>query len=93
MAYYAWHLVPMLCLYSVGRQPKRQTCHTAKFTDRLVLTGLGHGASWNFIVWGLYFGILIIMERLFLGKLLGKAARFSQHRLLLFTGGYRMGHL
>lgn len=34
--YYAWHLVPMLCLYSVGRQPKRQTCHTAKFTDRLV---------------------------------------------------------
>ena len=41
---------------------------------------------------GLYFGILIIMERLFLGKLLEKAAAF-QHRLLLFTGGYRMGHL
>lgn len=34
------------------------------------LTGLWHGASWNFILWGLYFGVLIILERLFLGKLL-----------------------
>ena len=40
------------------------------------LTGLWHGASWNFIVWGLYFGILIIMERLFLGKLLEKLPAF-----------------
>ena len=36
------------------------------------LTGLWHGASWNFIVWGLYFGVLIIAERLFLGKRLEK---------------------
>ncbi len=36
------------------------------------LTGLWHGASWNFIVWGLYFGVLIIAERLFLGKVLAK---------------------
>jgi alginate O-acetyltransferase complex protein AlgI len=33
------------------------------------LTGLWHGASWNFILWGLYFGLLIFMERLFLSKL------------------------
>lgn len=33
------------------------------------LTGLWHGASWNFILWGLYFGTLIFMERLFLSKI------------------------
>lgn len=36
------------------------------------LTGLWHGASWNFILWGLYFGILIIIERLGWGKILEK---------------------
>lgn len=36
------------------------------------LTGLWHGASWNFILWGLYFGILIIIERLGFGKILAK---------------------
>lgn len=36
------------------------------------LTGLWHGASYNFILWGLYFGIIIIAEKLFLGKILEK---------------------
>ena len=36
------------------------------------LTGLWHGASWNFILWGLYFGVLIIIERLGWGKILEK---------------------
>lgn len=36
------------------------------------LTGLWHGASWNFILWGLYFGILIIIERLGWGNILKK---------------------
>ncbi len=37
------------------------------------LTGLWHGASWNFIAWGLYFAVILIIEKLFLGKLLKKA--------------------
>lgn len=37
-----------------------------------VLTGFWHGASWNFVFWGLYFGILIIIERLGWGKVLAK---------------------
>ncbi len=38
-----------------------------------ILTGMWHGASWNFILWGAYYGLVIICERLFLGKLLEKA--------------------
>ncbi|MEG2322507.1 MAG: MBOAT family O-acyltransferase, partial [Bacilli bacterium] len=33
------------------------------------LTGLWHGASWNFILWGLYFGFLLLIEKLFISKL------------------------
>ncbi len=36
------------------------------------LTGLWHGASWNFILWGLYFGVLIVIERLGWGNILKK---------------------
>lgn len=36
------------------------------------LTGLWHGASWNFILWGLYFGVLIVIERLGWGNVLKK---------------------
>lgn len=37
-----------------------------------MLTGLWHGAAWNFIVWGLYFGIILIAEKLFINSLLAK---------------------
>ena len=36
------------------------------------LTGFWHGASWNFILWGLYFGIILIIEKKFLKKYLDK---------------------
>jgi len=36
------------------------------------LTGFWHGASWNFIIWGLYFGVILIVEKLFLKRLLDK---------------------
>ena len=40
------------------------------------ITGIWHGASWNFMLWGTYFGILIVIERLFLGKVLEKIPAF-----------------
>ena len=49
------------------------------------LTGMWHGASWNFILWGLYFGVLITLERLFLGKLLEKMGAIFGHIYLLFA--------
>ena len=36
------------------------------------LTGFWHGASWNFIIWGLYFGIILVIEKLYTGKYLEK---------------------
>ena len=32
------------------------------------LTGLWHGAGWNFVLWGLYFGVLLILEKRFIGN-------------------------
>jgi alginate O-acetyltransferase complex protein AlgI len=48
------------------------------------LTGLWHGASWNFMLWGLYFGVLIAVERIFLARLLEKVPRVLQHSYLMF---------
>ena len=41
-----------------------------------VLTGLWHGASWNFALWGAYYAVLIICEKLFLNRLLAKIPVF-----------------
>ena len=36
------------------------------------LTGFWHGASWNFIIWGMYFGFILLIEKLYIGKYLKK---------------------
>lgn len=48
-----------------------------------LLTGLWHGASWNFIVWGAYYGILLILEKFVFHKILPKIPRFIRHVLTL----------
>ena len=49
------------------------------------LTGFWHGADWNFIIWGLYFGILLIIEKFFLAKLLDKSPNILCHLYTLLT--------
>jgi len=44
-----------------------------------LLTGLWHGAGWNFLIWGLWYGILLGVEKLWLGKLLKKIPGFFGH--------------
>ncbi len=48
------------------------------------LTGFWHGAGWTFMSWGLYFGVLLIIEKLFLKKYLEKAPALLQHIYVLF---------
>ena len=43
------------------------------------LTGLWHGASWNFVLWGVYYAALLILEKTFLLRWLGRAPRFVGH--------------
>lgn len=43
------------------------------------LTGFWHGASWNFVFWGLYFAGLLILEKFVLSKVWDKVPRFFQH--------------
>lgn len=48
-----------------------------------LLTGLWHGAAWNFVFWGLFFGILLIIEKVFLEKYLKKLPKFLTHIYVL----------
>ena len=43
------------------------------------LTGFWHGANWNFILWGIYFGVILLCEKIFLLKALNKTPKFIQH--------------
>ena len=54
------------------------------------LTGFWHGANWNFCLWGLYFGIVLLIEKLFLAKLLERLPRAFRHvyALLLIIVGW-----
>ncbi len=42
------------------------------------LTGIWHGASWNFVIWGVYFGILLVVEKTFLLKPLSRLPKLIQ---------------
>lgn len=44
-----------------------------------LLTGFWHGASWNYVLWGLYFGAILIFEKFFLLKYLKKSPAFLAH--------------
>ena len=50
------------------------------------LTGLWHGAAWNFVVWGLLFGVLLTAEKLFLDKWLQKCGRILPHVYVMAVG-------
>ena len=44
-----------------------------------MLTGIWHGAGWNFLLWGLFYGVLMLAERMFLGKILEKLPVVLRH--------------
>lgn len=50
-----------------------------------MLTGFWHGAAWNFILWGLFFAVLLTMEKLWLLKILKKSRALSHIYTLFFV--------
>lgn len=49
------------------------------------LTGLWHGANWTFVAWGLGYGVLLVLERLVLGRVLERAPRPVSHAYVLLV--------
>ena len=60
-----------------------------------ILTGIWHGAGWNFLLWGLYFGLLLLGEKCVWGKYLQTWPRWaavSAAQLLVFGGWVLFAH-
>ena len=57
-----------------------------------MLTGLWHGASWNYVLWGIYFAIILIIEKIFLNKYLQKLPNVFKHlyAILLILIGWML---
>ncbi|MEG1597215.1 MAG: MBOAT family O-acyltransferase [Bacilli bacterium] len=54
------------------------------------LTGMWHGASWNFILWGLYFGFILVIEKLFLLNIINKLPKILRwlYAMILIIVGW-----
>jgi len=49
-----------------------------------MFTGLWHGAGWNFVFWGFYFAVMLILEKLFIKNILDKLPKFLNHLYFAF---------
>ena len=49
-----------------------------------LLTGIWHGANWTFLIWGLLFGIILIIEKIFLNEFMEKLPSFIKRIYVLF---------
>lgn len=56
-----------------------------------MLTGLWHGASVNFVLWGIYYAVLLILEKLFLGKLIDRLPNLIRHLLTMLIVAFGWG--
>lgn len=63
----------------LGGNRKGKARQLLNITIVWALTGFWHGASWNFMLWGLYYAVFLIIEKLWLLKRLDKAPRFISH--------------
>lgn len=68
----------------LGGNRRGRLCQLRNLLVVWALTGIWHGASWNFLLWGLYFAGFLILEKLFLGKWLERGPSLVAH-------GYTLG--
>ena len=65
-------------------QPRSGHGLDAQYFYSLVLVGFWHGAAWNYIIWGLFFAVFLILEKCFIKRLLGRLPSFFAHLYALF---------
>ncbi len=63
----------------LGGNRKGQVLQLRNILIVWLLTGIWHGAGWNFVVWGLYFAALLIIEKLWLLRILEKLPGAAAH--------------
>lgn len=68
-----------------SRRGLKRTCVNLLIV--FALTGLWHGASWTFLLWGIYFAVFLILERLGLDTILKRLPKFIQHLYTLAVVG------
>ena len=68
----------------LGGNRKGRARHIFNILVVWMLTGFWHGAEWNFIAWGLYFAVLLTLEKFFFGKALEKR-KFLSHIYVIFA--------
>lgn len=58
-------------------------CNTSRHILNLMIvwaaTGLWHGAAWNFVVWGVYYGVILILEKYLWGAVLERLPNAARH--------------
>lgn len=63
-------------------------CSRAKLIRNIIitwlLTGFWHGAEWNFVLWGFYYAVLLLLEKLFTGKLMARLPKFITIAVSMF---------
>ncbi len=63
----------------LGGNRVRPARHILNLLIVWLLTGFWHGASWNFVLWGLYYGVILILEKYVIGKWIEKLPALLQH--------------
>ena len=67
----------------LGGNRVKKSKHIRNILIVWLLTGLWHGASWNFIIWGIYYGIILLVEKFILKEKLKKMPKIFQHAYAL----------
>lgn len=85
MAYFAFQLVARLPLYFFGRQPEGKIRQYANLIITMFLGGLWHGASWNFVLWGMMHGVALAAHKFWM-TLTGRKKGTESHGIHRFFG-------
>lgn len=75
----AWFRTYLFIPLEFARKKEKFLRQQSNLLIVFLLTGLWHGASWNFVIWGAYYGVILAIEASGFGKKLKKTAPFVQH--------------